>query len=187
MLLFQDLKTPTVLLGYDALADADNQFYICVTETAQNAVVEILQQMQEDQQKWLQNALEKPANPWVSLGSEQEVDLFTVRQGRPLVSFSVGILTLLFYLYWACHCYGKWKWLSVYLKQMKNMKFLLKTINFRCRCKLKLLLLTLGNRITLETEILMMFLMAISNFSIEMTYRSTYRDYELIKEFRYQS
>ncbi|KAJ1526712.1 hypothetical protein ONE63_008292 [Megalurothrips usitatus] len=84
-----DFKTPKVLLGYDALADADNQFYICVTETAQNAVVQILQQMQEDQQKWLQNALEKPAKPWKSLGSEQEVDLFTVKESRPLMQMQI--------------------------------------------------------------------------------------------------
>lgn len=73
------------MLGYDVCADADNQFYICVTEPAQNAVVEILQQMQEDQQKWLQSALEKPCQKWISLGSEHEVDLFSVKQNRPLV------------------------------------------------------------------------------------------------------
>lgn len=73
------------MLGYDVCADADNQFYICVTEPAQNAVVEILQQMQDDQQKWLQSALEKPCQKWTSLGSEHEVDLFSVKQNRPLV------------------------------------------------------------------------------------------------------
>ncbi|KAK3927911.1 Dynein intermediate chain 3, axonemal [Frankliniella fusca] len=84
-----DFKSPTVLLGYDVSADADNQFYICVTETAQTAVVEILKQIQEDQQNWLKNALEKPARPWESLGSDQEVDLFTIKQSRPLMQMQV--------------------------------------------------------------------------------------------------
>lgn len=128
----QDFKSTTILLGYSALADADNQFYICVTETAQNAVVEILQQMQEDQQKWLQNALEKPSKAWVSLGSEHEVDLFTVKQSRPLVSLSIVGFKIFYY----CIC--------VFLELKENF--------IRCKCKLKQRLETFGHHATSVKE-----------------------------------
>jgi len=47
----------------------------------------MLEEMKLEQQRRLENALEKTPRAWTSLGSENEVDLFTIKDSRPYVRY----------------------------------------------------------------------------------------------------
>lgn len=79
-----------ILVGYvpDEAREYD-EFYICVTPVAQEKVEAIIDSLQKEMEARLHNAINKTLRPWVSLGSEIEVEDEIIRNNRPLYEVEI--------------------------------------------------------------------------------------------------
>ncbi|XP_048518881.1 dynein axonemal intermediate chain 3 [Dendroctonus ponderosae] len=82
---------PEILIGYiaDESQEKEEEFYMCVTEGATDAVEKIIEKLRQEQEDRLYYQLYKDVHPWQSLGAEVEVDEALVRQQRPLLEVEV--------------------------------------------------------------------------------------------------
>lgn len=77
-----------ILIGCDRSANLtdepeDRAFYICTTITAKDAIINMLESEKKEYEERLRNKVEKISNPWISLGSETEVEELNVKELRP--------------------------------------------------------------------------------------------------------
>lgn len=79
-----NFPTEFIFIGFAAKSDKENQFYICLSETAENHVRNMLKQIEDDNTAKLYKNIERSIGEWKSLGSEVDVDLEINRNNRPL-------------------------------------------------------------------------------------------------------
>lgn len=79
-----------VLIGYipDESKESD-EFYLCVTKEATQAVNEMIEKVKKMQEDKLKNAVEKKVKQWKSLGSEVEVDEGMMKRNRNLLEVEI--------------------------------------------------------------------------------------------------
>lgn len=79
-----------MLFGYvpDESREYD-EFYLCLTEEAHDKVAEIIAKMEKELEQKLNNAIYKQIRPWVSQGTEEEVDDEIIKNNRPLLEVEV--------------------------------------------------------------------------------------------------
>ncbi|XP_046490368.1 dynein axonemal intermediate chain 3 [Neodiprion pinetum] len=78
-----------MLIGYAPSSSEKGQFYVCVTEEAQDAVLENIEALRAEQENRVRNAVYKTVRKWTSLGSEIEVDSEIDKKTRPLYEIEV--------------------------------------------------------------------------------------------------
>lgn len=88
--LIVDYPRSKILVGYvpDESSEQD-EFYLCLTEKAEDAVAEIIEKQRKEQEAKLQYAVSKTARPWKGMGMESEVDEGIPRKNRPLMEVEV--------------------------------------------------------------------------------------------------
>lgn len=87
-----DYPRTKLLVGYvpDESSEVD-EFYLCLTEKAEDAVAEIIEKQARQQEARLQYAVFKTARPWRGMGMDKEVDESIPRNNRPLYEVEVLI------------------------------------------------------------------------------------------------
>lgn len=88
--LIVDYPRGKILVGYvpDESSEQD-EFYLCLTEKAEDAVAEIIERQRKEQEAKLQYAVCKTARPWKGMGTDMEVDEGIPRKNRPLLEVEV--------------------------------------------------------------------------------------------------
>lgn len=89
--LIMDYPRAKILVGYvpDESSEQD-EFYLCLTVKAEDAVAEIIEKQRKEQEAKLQYAVCKTARPWHGMGMEQEVNEAIPRKSRPLMEVEVN-------------------------------------------------------------------------------------------------
>ncbi|XP_014240479.1 uncharacterized protein LOC106661528 [Cimex lectularius] len=83
----KNLKDPEVLVGYDTRNLDDENFFVCITNTGRNKIIEELKLLHENHMKFIEKANGMDAKPWVDLGSSAEIGIDIAYNNRPLISF----------------------------------------------------------------------------------------------------
>ncbi|XP_023288398.1 WD repeat-containing protein 63 [Orussus abietinus] len=83
---FPDTK---MLIGYAPSSTEEGQFYICLTEEGRDAVMRHIEDLREEQERRVSNAVYKSIGTWKDLGSGEEVDDGIVKKKRPLFLIEV--------------------------------------------------------------------------------------------------
>ncbi|GJQ72755.1 hypothetical protein Trydic_g1408 [Trypoxylus dichotomus] len=75
-----------ILIGYipDEGRDYD-EFYVVLTETAEENIKDVIQKIREEQERKLARAINKKVHRWKSFGSEIEIDECIEKSNRPLM------------------------------------------------------------------------------------------------------
>lgn len=91
----QAYKPEEFLVGYEPFDRQNDEFMICITEKGRDDVLKKLGGQKENYLNRINKSKGIVSRPWVSLGSEAEVDDFQVRNKRDLVSDFI-VLQLVF-------------------------------------------------------------------------------------------
>lgn len=85
-----EYQTQQILVGYipDESREYD-EFYICVTQAATDAVLEIIDRMKQEQEERLKNTIEKCTKFWQTCGSEEEVNNEIIKNNRALYEVEI--------------------------------------------------------------------------------------------------
>ncbi|XP_054272829.1 dynein axonemal intermediate chain 3-like [Macrosteles quadrilineatus] len=81
-----EYKSDELLIGYEPFASEPNQFMLCVTETGRDEVLAKLEEMKTSYLQRIQQSKEVKPRKWNSLGSEEFVDHFQIKNTRKLIS-----------------------------------------------------------------------------------------------------
>lgn len=85
-----DYPRDKLLIGYVPDESSTNdEFYLCLTTKAEDAVAAIIDKQQKQQEAKLRNAVYKIARPWKGLGTDKDVDENIPRKNRPLMEVEV--------------------------------------------------------------------------------------------------
>lgn len=84
----------TLLMGYDpdyipCKGEEVHRFYIAVTEKARENLLMQLEEERRSTEERLKNSVNKKILPWVSMGSEAEVDFSITKNTRPLIELQL--------------------------------------------------------------------------------------------------
>lgn len=86
VMVLQSYQPAELLIGYEPFGREEDQFYVCITEAGRDEVLTKLQEMRGEYLRKIQASKGIKARPWVSHGSEADVDLFQLKKTRNLVS-----------------------------------------------------------------------------------------------------
>lgn len=85
-----EYQTQQILVGYIPDEEREyDEFYICLTQSATEAVEEIIEKIREEREERLKNTVEKYTKVWKTLGSEEEVDNEIIKNNRPLYEVEI--------------------------------------------------------------------------------------------------
>ncbi|KAG7188572.1 hypothetical protein KM043_008203 [Ampulex compressa] len=83
----------TLLIGYSSTRLTSNEFVICLTEEARRRVVGRNREIRRKILDEVNEKINKPTGPWRSLGSEEEVDAYFVKNTREYFETEVCLST----------------------------------------------------------------------------------------------
>ena len=71
-------------IGYDSANEIPNNFFVCVTESANLYMTQQLEMLEIERKRRLEEILLRPGHEWTSLGSEKDVVDVNIVDSRPL-------------------------------------------------------------------------------------------------------